>query len=66
MFKMSLYPSGANNVHLHQLRSILITYSAYHTDVGYAQGMNDLAARFLSVLDSEVCIIIFVFGDVQL
>ncbi|KAM9309731.1 TBC1 domain family member 15 [Pholidichthys leucotaenia] len=36
------------------LRHILITYAAFHPEVGYAQGMNDLCSRFLEVLDSEV------------
>eukprot|EP00062_Callorhinchus_milii_P020585 gi/632976399/ref/XP_007904774.1/ PREDICTED: TBC1 domain family member 15-like [Callorhinchus milii] len=36
------------------LRDILITFAAFHPDVGYAQGMNDLVSRFLEVLDSEV------------
>ncbi|KAM6909820.1 TBC1 domain family member 15 [Xenentodon cancila] len=36
------------------LRDILITYAAFHPEVSYAQGMNDLCSRFLEVLDSEV------------
>ncbi|XP_038129462.1 TBC1 domain family member 15 isoform X1 [Cyprinodon tularosa] len=36
------------------LRNILITYAAFHPEVGYAQGMNDLCSRFLEVLDCEV------------
>ncbi|XP_051875172.1 TBC1 domain family member 15 isoform X1 [Pristis pectinata] len=36
------------------LRDILITFAAFHPDVSYAQGMNDLVSRFLEVLDSEV------------
>ncbi|XP_013864128.1 TBC1 domain family member 15 isoform X2 [Austrofundulus limnaeus] len=36
------------------LRNILITYAAFHPEVSYAQGMNDLCSRFLEVLDSEV------------
>uniref|UniRef100_A0AAQ6A730 Si:dkey-238d18.4 n=1 Tax=Amphiprion ocellaris TaxID=80972 RepID=A0AAQ6A730_AMPOC len=36
------------------LRDILITYAAFHPEVTYAQGMNDLCSRFLEVLDSEV------------
>ncbi|XP_062393842.1 uncharacterized protein si:dkey-238d18.4 isoform X1 [Sardina pilchardus] len=36
------------------LRDILITYAAFHPEVSYAQGMNDLCSRFLVVLDSEV------------
>ncbi|XP_052820705.1 TBC1 domain family member 15-like [Mya arenaria] len=36
------------------LREILITFSGFTPDVGYAQGMNDILARFLFVFDSEV------------
>ncbi|XP_051966333.1 TBC1 domain family member 15-like [Xyrauchen texanus] len=36
------------------LRDILITFAAFHPEVSYAQGMNDLCSRFLEVLDSEV------------
>ncbi|KAM9469135.1 TBC1 domain family member 15 [Clarias gariepinus] len=36
------------------LRDILITFAAFHQEVSYAQGMNDLCSRFLEVLDSEV------------
>ncbi|KAF6739673.1 TBC1 domain family member 25 [Oryzias melastigma] len=36
------------------LRDILITYAAFHPEVSYAQGMNDLCSRFLEVLDCEV------------
>ncbi|XP_026041582.1 GTPase-activating protein GYP7 isoform X1 [Astatotilapia calliptera] len=36
------------------LREILITYAAFHPEVSYAQGMNDLCSRFLEVLDCEV------------
>ena len=48
--------SGDNTKSLYVLRDILITYSAFHPDVGYAQGMNDLVSRFLQVLDNEVSI----------
>nr|XP_032824487.1 TBC1 domain family member 15-like isoform X2 [Petromyzon marinus] len=36
------------------LRDVLITFAAFHPDVSYAQGMNDLLSRFLEVFDSEV------------
>ncbi|XP_045161678.2 TBC1 domain family member 15-like [Mercenaria mercenaria] len=39
---------------LSMLRDILITYATFHSDVGYAQGMNDILARFLFIFDSEV------------
>ena len=48
------FDSGATNVHLRVLRNVLVTYSAFHPEVGYAQGMNDIVARFLVVFDSEV------------
>ncbi|XP_059149748.1 uncharacterized protein LOC131936713 isoform X6 [Physella acuta] len=46
--------SGSGNPHLTELREILITFSAYHDKLGYAQGMNDILSRFLYVLRSEV------------
>ncbi|XP_060075188.1 TBC1 domain family member 16-like isoform X2 [Ylistrum balloti] len=48
------YFSGAQNPHLTVLRDILVTFSAFHPVIGYAQGMNDILARFLVVFDSEV------------
>lgn len=44
---------GKGNQNLLVLRDILITYSAYHQDIGYVQGMNDILSRFLIVLGSE-------------
>ncbi|XP_043572461.1 TBC1 domain family member 17 [Chiloscyllium plagiosum] len=41
-------------INLMVLRDILITFAAFHPDVSYVQGMNDLVSRFLEVLDSEV------------
>ena len=46
---------GNDNIHLQNLRDILITFAAFHPEVSYAQGMNDLLSRFLVVLDNEVC-----------
>lgn len=48
-----VYFGGKGNPNLLVLRDILITYSAYHQDVGYVQGMNDILSRFLIVLGSE-------------
>ncbi|XP_021361496.1 TBC1 domain family member 16-like isoform X1 [Mizuhopecten yessoensis] len=48
------YFRGARNPHLTVLRDILVTFSAFHPVIGYAQGMNDILARFLVVFDSEV------------
>ncbi|MFT7800653.1 TBC1 domain family member 15-like [Arapaima gigas] len=48
------YYLGEGSGNLLVLRDILITFAAFHPEVGYAQGMNDLCSRFLEVLDSEV------------
>ncbi|KAK3093405.1 hypothetical protein FSP39_015181, partial [Pinctada imbricata] len=48
------YFKGAMNPTLTVLRNILITFSAFNSDIGYAQGMNDILAQFLVVFDSEV------------
>ena len=45
---------GNDNIHLQNLRDILITFAAFHPEASYAQGMNDLLSRFLVVLDNEV------------
>lgn len=47
------YFSGENNPHLDAARNILIIFSAFHSHIGYIQGMNDILSRFLVVLDSE-------------
>ncbi|XP_041041510.1 TBC1 domain family member 17 isoform X1 [Carcharodon carcharias] len=48
------YYQNEGAINLMVLRDILITFAAFHPDVSYAQGMNDLVSRFLEVLDSEV------------
>ncbi|XP_078070061.1 TBC1 domain family member 15 isoform X2 [Mustelus asterias] len=48
------YYQNEGVINLMVLRDILITFAAFHPDVSYAQGMNDLVSRFLEVLDSEV------------
>uniref|UniRef100_A0A3P8V2B9 Si:dkey-238d18.4 n=1 Tax=Cynoglossus semilaevis TaxID=244447 RepID=A0A3P8V2B9_CYNSE len=49
-----LFYYGEISGNLLVLRDILITYAAFHPEVSYAQGMNDLCSRFLEVLDCEV------------
>ncbi|KAK2149899.1 hypothetical protein LSH36_432g00021 [Paralvinella palmiformis] len=43
-----------SNPNLLRLRDILITFAAYHEQVGYVQGMNDLVSMFLQVFNNEV------------
>ena len=54
---------GTMNPNLTVLRNILLTFVAFHPNIGYAQGMNDILAQFLVVFDSEVCsdILTFIF-----
>ncbi|XP_039370678.1 uncharacterized protein LOC120391261 [Mauremys reevesii] len=40
-------------VKLLYLREILITFAAFHQDIGYCQGMTSFASHFLETLDSE-------------
>ena len=45
--------SGNDSTHLVELRDALLTYAFFNPDVGYAQGMNDIMARFLVVMKKE-------------
>lgn len=47
------YFFGDDNIHLTWLHDILVTYAVFHVDIGYAQGMNDLLAMILYVMDDE-------------
>ena len=43
-----------NSPKLVQLEHILRTYVMYNVDLGYVQGMSDLLAPLLAVMDNEV------------
>ncbi|XP_065185015.1 TBC1 domain family member 17-like [Sycon ciliatum] len=47
------YFKGAGNPNLRVLRDVLITFAAFHPDLGYSQGMNDILSRFLVTMDDE-------------
>lgn len=48
------YYSGENNINVGVLRDVLMTYMMFNFDLGYVQGMSDLLAPILYVLDNEV------------
>eukprot|EP00730_Choanoeca_flexa_P013429 TRINITY_DN5311_c9_g1_i1.p1 TRINITY_DN5311_c9_g1~~TRINITY_DN5311_c9_g1_i1.p1 ORF type:complete len:402 (+),score=100.44 TRINITY_DN5311_c9_g1_i1:1489-2694(+) len=47
------YFEADDNIHLVWLNDILVTYAVYHQEVGYVQGMNDVLAMILNVMDHE-------------
>lgn len=47
------YPYFSTSVNLDKLRNVMCTYVWEHLDVGYVQGMCDLVAPLLVVLDDE-------------
>lgn len=46
--------AGDNNPNLQILNDILMTYVMYNFDLGYVQGMSDLLAPILHLMQSEV------------
>lgn len=45
--------AGDNNINLHTLNDILMTYVMYNFDLGYVQGMSDLLSPILMLLRNE-------------
>jgi hypothetical protein len=48
------FSEGDDNPNVDILRNSRITYSFYHFDLGYCQGMSDLLSPILYIMDSEV------------
>uniref|UniRef100_A0A1A9VDR9 TBC1 domain family member 15 n=1 Tax=Glossina austeni TaxID=7395 RepID=A0A1A9VDR9_GLOAU len=48
------YFAGEDNPNLLTLQGILMTYVMYNFDLGYVQGMSDLLAPILAVMENEV------------
>jgi hypothetical protein len=48
------HPYFKKNENLRKVHHILLVYAMYHPDLPYLQGYNDILARFLIVLESEV------------
>jgi len=49
----SPYASVGTNVHLEQMKDMLLTYNEYNKDLGYVQGMSDLLAPLYAVLQDD-------------
>ena len=48
------YFVGDDNVNLTTMREILMTYNMYDFNLGYVQGMSDLLAPIMVVMENEV------------
>ncbi|KFY18154.1 hypothetical protein V491_04839 [Pseudogymnoascus sp. VKM F-3775] len=49
----SPFSDAGTNVHLEQLKDMLLTYNEYNQDLGYVQGMSDLLAPIYAVMQDD-------------
>ncbi|KAI0869177.1 GTPase-activating protein GYP7 [Hypoxylon argillaceum] len=49
----SPFASVGTNVHMEQLKDMLLTYNEYNKDLGYVQGMSDLLAPIYAVIQDD-------------
>ncbi|KFZ23787.1 hypothetical protein V502_01744 [Pseudogymnoascus sp. VKM F-4520 (FW-2644)] len=49
----SPFAEAGTNVHLEQLKDMLLTYNEYNQDLGYVQGMSDLLAPIYAVMQDD-------------
>ncbi|EGX50033.1 hypothetical protein AOL_s00076g384 [Orbilia oligospora ATCC 24927] len=49
----SQYSTIGTNVHLEQMKDMLLTYNEYNTTLGYVQGMSDLLAPIYAVFQDD-------------
>ncbi|KAI5803088.1 rab-GTPase-TBC domain-containing protein [Geopyxis carbonaria] len=49
----SPFADVGTNVHLEQMKDMLLTYNEYNKDLGYVQGMSDLLAPIYAVLQDD-------------
>lgn len=49
----SPFAETGTNVHLEQLKEMLLTYNEYNQDLGYVQGMSDLLAPLYAVIQDD-------------
>jgi hypothetical protein len=51
----SPFADVGTNVHLEQMKDMLLTYNEYNKDLGYVQGMSDLLAPIYAVMQDDAC-----------
>ncbi|KAI5924740.1 GTPase-activating protein GYP7 [Camillea tinctor] len=49
----SPFASVGTNVHMEQLKDMLLTYNEYNKDLGYVQGMSDLLAPIYAIMQDD-------------
>ncbi|KAI0884429.1 RabGAP/TBC [Annulohypoxylon maeteangense] len=49
----SPFAEAGTNVHMEQLKDMLLTYNEYNKDLGYVQGMSDLLAPIYAVMQDD-------------
>jgi hypothetical protein len=49
----SPFADVGTNVHLEQMKEMLLTYNEYNTDLGYVQGMSDLLSPIYAVIQDD-------------
>ncbi|KAI0600525.1 GTPase-activating protein GYP7 [Biscogniauxia sp. FL1348] len=49
----SPFASVGTNVHMEQLKDMLLTYNEYNRDLGYVQGMSDLLAPIYAIMQDD-------------
>jgi len=49
----SPFAENGTNVHLEQMKDMLLTYNEYNKDLGYVQGMSDLLAPIYAVMQDD-------------
>ncbi|KAI6377549.1 hypothetical protein MCOR25_002531 [Pyricularia grisea] len=49
----SPFASSGTNVHMEQLKDLLLTYNEYNQELGYVQGMSDLLAPIYAVVQDD-------------
>ena len=54
----SPFAESGTNVHLEQMKDMLLTYNEYNRDLGYVQGMSDLLAPIYAVEQGRCCCVL--------